>query len=84
MEVTPRIRLTGFPLECHQYVVAGKSPIDWVLGRYACSTDAPSGIQDYRNGWLEEPDYILDLLKKVVRVRFETVRIVRDLASLDI
>lgn len=41
-----RITLRGIPLEAYDYVVNGKSAIEWVMERYQVSTDKDSGIKD--------------------------------------
>jgi predicted helicase len=52
------------------------------MERYAVTTDKDSGIRNDPNEWSDNPRYILDLLKRVVRVSMETVRIVEVLPPL--
>ena len=63
----------------------GKSAIEWVTGRYAVTVDKDSQVRNYANDWRgdEDPRYIVDLVKEVVRVSVETVRIVCALTLLD-
>jgi len=71
--------LRCIPLEAYDYVVNGKSAIEWVMERYQVSTDKESGIKDDPNDWCREhndPTYILNLIKRVIRVSVETVRTV--------
>jgi predicted helicase len=80
-----RITLRGIPLEAYEYVVNGKSAIEWVMERYQVSVDSDSGIRNDPNDWCREhndPVYILNLLKRVIRVSIETVRIVKGLPSI--
>jgi predicted helicase len=80
-----RIALTGIPSETHEYIVNGKSALEWVIERYQVSTDKDSGIVNDPNEWATEhndPAYILNLVKRVVRVSVETVRIVNSLPPL--
>ncbi len=79
----PHLVLRDIPLEAYEYVVNGKAAIEWVMERYAVTTDKASGIVNDPNDWSEDPRYILDLLKRVVRVSVETVRIVRELPPLN-
>lgn len=77
-----RITLRGIPLEAYDYVVNGKSAIEWIMERYQVSTDKDSGIKDDPNDWCREhndPAYILNLVKRVTRVSMETVAIVSTL-----
>ena len=77
--------LSGIPPEAYDYVVNGKSAIEWIMERYAVTTDKKSGIVNDANDWCREhnnPRYIIDLLKRIVRVSLETVRIVKSLPPL--
>lgn len=81
-----RIRVSEIPLEAYQYVVNGKSAIEWIIERYQVSTDSKSGITNDPNDWSrehEKPTYILDLLLRVIRVSMETNRIVAKLPDLE-
>lgn len=82
-----RISLTGIPPEVLEYVVNGKSALEWVMERYAITTDKDSGIVNDPNDWAAEhgdPAYICNLVKRVVRVSTETVRIVKALPALEL
>ena len=85
IEYNPWIRLTSIPLEAYDYVVNGRSAIEWIMERYQIKTDKASGITNDPNDWAEEhgkPRYILDLLLSVITVSLETLRRVRDLPRL--
>lgn len=75
--------LKGIPEEAYDYVVNGKSAIEWVMERYAVSVHKESGIRNDPNEWSDDPRYIVDLLKRIVRVSMESVRIVGNLPPLD-
>ena len=47
-------------------------------------TDSASGIINDPNDWSEDPRYIIDLLKRIVTVSLETMKIVDALPALDI
>ncbi|MCC6285482.1 MAG: DEAD/DEAH box helicase [Phycisphaerales bacterium] len=79
------ITLGGIPPEALDYVVNGKPALEWVLERYQVTVDKDSGIRNDPNDWSKEhkqPRYILDLVKRVVRVSVETVKIVKALPAL--
>lgn len=76
------LTLRDIPLEAYDYVVNGKSAIEWVMERYAVSVDKSSGIKNDPNEWSTDPRYIVDLVKRIVRVSVETVRIVKGLPAL--
>ncbi|KWD71070.1 DEAD/DEAH box helicase [Burkholderia ubonensis] len=75
--------LRDIPPEAYEYVVNAKSAIEWIMERYAVSKDKASGIGNDPNGWSDDARYIVDLLKRIVRVSLETVRIVKGLPSLE-
>jgi predicted helicase len=55
------------------------------MDRYEASTDKDSGIKNDPYEWCKEvndPAYVLNLLKRVIRVSMETVKIVGGLPSL--
>ena len=77
----------GIPLEAYDYIVNGKSAIEWVMERYAVTTDKDSGIVNDPNLWCEEhddPEYIINLLLRVITVSLETVKIVNSLPPMEI
>ncbi|MGN0836941.1 MAG: type ISP restriction/modification enzyme, partial [Akkermansia sp.] len=77
--------LSGIPDEAYAYIVNGKSALEWLMERYAVTTDKDSGIVNDPNDWCDEqgnPRYIIDLVKRVVRVSIETMNIVRALPEL--
>ena len=79
----PYLTLSGIPLEAYEYIVNGKSALDWVMERYQVKTDKDSGIVNDPNAWSEDPRYIVDLVKRVVRVSMEMLRIVEELPPLE-
>ncbi|WP_438263571.1 type ISP restriction/modification enzyme [Acidithiobacillus concretivorus] len=77
------LTLKGIPEEAYDYVVNGKSPVDWVMERYSVRVDKASGIENDPNRMLAEigdERYIVDLIGRVVRVSVETVGIVGGLS----
>ncbi|MDR3152719.1 MAG: DEAD/DEAH box helicase family protein [Deltaproteobacteria bacterium] len=80
-----RIKIAEIPLEAYDYVLNGKSAIEWVMERYQVKIDKDSGIRNDPNDWAKEqgqPRYILDLLLRVITVSLETMKIVRGLPRL--
>ena len=78
------IRLSNVPLDAYDYVVNGRSAIEWIMDRYQIRVDRGSGIVNDPNDWAAEqskPSYILDLLLSIVTVSIETNRIVRRLPN---
>lgn len=77
--------LRDIPLEAYDYVVNGKPAIEWIIERYQVTVDKASGIKNDPNDWCIEhnnPRYIVDLVKRIVRVGVESARIVKALPKL--
>lgn len=82
-----RITAAGIPEEAYRYVLGSRSAIEWIMDRYQVRTDKASGIVNDPNAWAtehDEPRYILDLLKRIVTVSVETMKLVDSLPPLDI
>jgi len=82
--VNEHLMLAGIPAEAHQYVVNGRTPLEWLIDRYQIRTDADSGIVNDPNKWGEEhdyPQYIVELAKRLVRLSVETVKLVAGLGD---
>ncbi len=82
-----RLRLSGIPAEVYEYQLGSRSAIGWVMERHQIKTDKASGIVNDPNDWAEEvgdPRYIVDLVKRIVTVSLETVKIVRALPPLHV
>jgi predicted helicase len=82
------ITMTNIPLEAYEYVVNGKSALDWVMERQCVKVDKTSGIvndaNDYANETMHDPAYPLHLFQRVITVSLETMKIVNSLPKLDI
>ena len=79
------ITIESIPLEAYDYVVNGKSAIEWVMERYVVKTDPASQITNDPNDWCREhddPKYIYNLLLRLITVSLETMKIVRALPKL--
>lgn len=80
-----KIRLTNIPKEAYDYVVNGKSAVEWLMERYAVTIDKNSLIKNDPNDWGKEhgkPRYILDLMLSVINVSVKTMQIVNSLPTL--
>jgi len=78
-----KIKLFNIPLETYNYIVNGKSAIEWIMERYQITKDKDSQITNDPNNWSDDPRYILDLVKRIVRVSLETIKIVETLPKLN-
>jgi predicted helicase len=81
-----KIMIENIPLKAYEYVVNGKSVIEWIMERYQVSTHKESGITNDPNDWAKEvgnPRYILDLLLSIINVSMKTVKIVEGLPQVN-
>ena len=79
------ITISGIPLEAYEYVINGKSAIEWIMERYQVKTDPASGILNDPNDWAKEHNdekYILNLLLSIINVSIKTIGIVKALPKL--
>ncbi|MDD4205861.1 MAG: helicase, partial [Candidatus Delongbacteria bacterium] len=77
-----KITIENIPDKAYEYIVNGKSAIEWIMERYQVTTHKESGIKNDPNDWADEvgnPRYILDLLLSIITVSVQTVDIVNEL-----
>jgi predicted helicase len=77
------ITLSGIPLEAYEYKVCDRPALEWIMERYQFTHDKNSQITNDPNDWSNDPQYIINLVKRIVRVSMETVRIVNALPPLN-
>lgn len=77
------VKIENIPMAAYEYVVNGKSAIEWVMERYAVTTNADSGIVNAPNLWSDNPRYILDLVSRVIQMSVETQKLVASLPKLE-
>jgi predicted helicase len=81
------ITIEHIPAKAYEYIVNGKSAIEWIMERYAVTVDKNSLIKNDPNDWSKEhnqPRYILDLLLSVISLSCQTVDIVNALPQLNL
>ena len=74
-----QLHLAGIPAEAYRYIVNGKSALEWIMERYAVTTHKDSGIVNDPNDWCKEignERYIVDLIKRIVHLSVESVKII--------
>ena len=79
------IIIRHIPAEAYDYIVNGKSAIEWLMERYAITIDKKSGIKNNPNDWSREhdnPRYFFDLVCSIVNVSVKTMEIVGKLPKL--
>lgn len=79
------ITIKNIPLEAYEYVVNGKSAIEWIMGRYQVTINKDSQIKNDPNDWAREhnqPRYILDLLLSIITLSLQSREIINALPSI--
>lgn len=80
------ITISNIPAKAHEYIVNGRSPLEWIIDRYQIKQDKASGIINDPNKWGEEHGnnrYILDLILSCITVAVRTVEIVENLPKVN-
>ena len=80
------LTVSNIPAKAYEYIVNGKSAIEWLMERYAIAIHKESGIKNDPNDWAAEHNdrqYILDLLLSVISVSIKTVDIVEKLPKVE-
>ncbi len=75
------LTLDGIPAEASDYKLGNRSALEWVMDQYRVKVDKRSGIVNDPNRETE-PQYIVDLVGRVISVSLRTVEIVNDLPPL--
>ena len=75
------IIISNIPLKAYDYVVNGRSPLDWVLDQYQYNVDKESGIIDDPNTYDEVKGgkYVFDLILSLITVSLETQKLIKEL-----
>ena len=76
------LTLSGIPSEAFEYTFGNKSALHWIIDQYRVKTDKRSGIVNNPNRE-DEPDYIVNLIQRVITVSVKTVKIVKTLPTLE-
>jgi predicted helicase len=76
------LTLCGIPPDVYEYKLGNRSPLEWIVDQYRVSTDARSGIVNEPNR-TDDPEYVR-LISQVITVSLETVKLVRELATLQL
>ena len=69
------IQISNIPTQAYEYVINGKSAIEWLMERYAVTVDKASGIVDDPNQYGDE-QYVFNLLLSIIYVSMKTQELV--------
>jgi len=83
--INPRLKVENIPLLAYDYIINGKSALEWVMERYSYSVHPESKIANNPNAWGEEHGdsrYIVNLLLRIITISVETIKITSTLPAL--
>ena len=72
------ITISNIPERAYEYVVNGRSAIEWIMESYRVKTDKDSGITDEPNTYGDEK-YIFNLLISVISVSLKTLDLIESM-----
>ncbi|GAK49439.1 hypothetical protein U14_00661 [Candidatus Moduliflexus flocculans] len=72
------LTFTNLPADAFAYKIGNKSALHWIIDQYQVTKDESNNMISDPNQ-ADEPEYIVKLVKKIVTVSIETVKIVRNL-----
>ncbi|MCY4645253.1 MAG: DEAD/DEAH box helicase family protein [Bacteriovoracales bacterium] len=75
------VEISEIPEKAYKYVVNGYSAIRWIIDRYRVKEDSKSKIVNDPNRE-DDPEYILNLLQKVIYVSMESVDLIESLPEI--
>lgn len=78
------ITISGIPDKAYQYIVNGRSAIEWIMDQYRVKHDKKSDITDDPNDYSNDPKYIFNLLLRIINVSVQTVDLINQLPPLEI
>lgn len=78
------ITISNIPEKAYEYVVNGRSAIEWIIDQYQIKTDKKSGITDDPNDYSDDEKYIFNLLLRIINVSIQTVDLINSLPKLEI
>ena len=75
------LTLDSIPPDVYDYRLGNRSALEWIVDQYRVKTDKRSGIVNDPNR-ADQPQYIVDLIGRVITVSLKTVEIVKNLPAL--
>lgn len=78
------LTISGIPEKAYEYVVNGRSAIEWIMDQYQVKTDKKSGITDDPNDFSDNPKYIFNLLLRIINLSIQSVDLINSLPKLEV
>lgn len=77
------ISIEAIPERAYEFIINGRSAIDWIINQYQIKNDSKSGIIDDPNEFSSDEKYIFNLLLSVINLSVQTVDLVNSLPPLE-
>ncbi|MCF7930474.1 MAG: DEAD/DEAH box helicase family protein [Acholeplasmataceae bacterium] len=77
------ITISSIPEKAYEYVINGKSAIEWVMERYQRIVDKKTEIVNNPNDY-QDGKYVFELLLKIINVSLKHIKIIDSLPGIDI
>ena len=81
------LTIEDIPVEAHNYRLGTRSALEWIIDQYKIKEDKDT--KKHKGSYIindpnreEEPRYIVDLIRRIVTVSLETVKIIENLPAL--
>ena len=78
------ITISNIPLRAYDYIVNGKSAIEWIIDQYQIKTDKKSEITDDPNDFSDDPKYIFNLLLRIINVSLKTIDLINQIPKFEV
>lgn len=78
------ITISNIPEKAYEYIVNGRSAIEWIIDQYQVKTDKKSGIIDDPNDYSDDEKYIFNLLLRIINVSVQTVDLINSLPKFEV
>ena len=78
------LTISNIPEKAYEYVVNGRSAIEWIIDQYQVKTDKKSGITDDPNDYSDDEKYIFNLLLRIINVSVQTVDLINSLPKFEV
>lgn len=78
------ITISNIPEKAYEYIVNGRSAIEWIMDQYQVKTDKKSGITDDPNDYSDDEKYIFNLLLRIINVSVQTVDLINSLPKFEV
>lgn len=78
------ITISNIPEKAYEYVVNGRSAIEWIIDQYQVKIDKKSGFTDDPNEYSDDEKYIFNLLLRIINVSIQTVDLINSLPKFEV